>query len=174
MVCTGNICRSPMAAALLAAELRDRAVHATVHSAGTMAWRGPATDLAVVAMRERGIDLSAHRARPLTAALVEQADLVVGMTRDHIGRVQALVPDARDRTFLPAELGRLGRSVGARAADESVRTWAARVARTRPGDVPGRGGDEIADPLGEPLAVYRVTAARLHTDLVPVAELLAG
>jgi protein-tyrosine phosphatase len=190
VVCTGNICRSPMGEVLLAAHLEALGANARVRSAGTMAWGGHATDHAIVVMRERGLDLGAHLSRQLDAALVERADLVLGMTRDHVGRVTALVPDATDRAFLVGELVRLGAGVERRRADEPLRAWAARVARTRPQRVPpvrsapvrspgsrsavGRVEDEVPDPVGEPLDVYRATAARLDRDLRALAPLLAS
>jgi protein-tyrosine phosphatase len=70
-VCVGNICRSPMAAALLAHRFSVRGGGAaSVESAGVAALVGrPADSLAVDLLRERGIDLSAHRARQLTPEL---------------------------------------------------------------------------------------------------------
>ena len=175
VVCTGNICRSPMGEALLRAHLTDAGVDATVHSAGTLAWGGAATTTAVAAIRERGLTLDEHESRALTASMIEDADLVLAMTRDHVGRVVALVPPARDRTFLVGELARLGLAVGPRPSDETVRAWTARVSATRPHErVVGRGDDEVPDPIGEPLAVYRATAARLDRDLAVVARLISG
>ncbi len=175
VVCTGNICRSPMGEALIRAHLERSGVDAHVGSAGTLAWGGGATSNAVRAMREHDLDLELHESRGLTASMVESADLVLAMTRDHVGRVVALVPDARDRTFLVGELVRLGTAVGPRRADESVREWAVRVAATRPHErIVGLGGDEVPDPVGEPLEVYRATAARLDRELAAVADLVAG
>ena len=172
VVCTGNIARSPMGEALLRAHLTARGSSARVHSAGTLAWDGPATDAAVRAMAERGLDLSAHHSQPLTAALVGDADLILAMTRSHVWGVQAFDPDAAARTFLVPELARLGTRIGPRRADETVRAWAGRAAAERDGATPGRGAEEVADPYGEPLAVYEATAARLDTALSVIAELL--
>ena len=81
LVCTGNICRSPMAEAiarrLLASRGRD---DVTVASAGTAAQDGaPASEGAYLIALEHGLDLSAHRARQITTDLVADADLVLGM-----------------------------------------------------------------------------------------------
>jgi protein-tyrosine phosphatase len=183
VVCTGNICRSPMGEVLLRAHLGVHGVPARVRSAGTLAWGGGATDHAVAVMREHGLDLSGHESRQLDRALVESADLVLGMTRNHVGRVGGLVPDAADRTFLVGELVRLGGDVKRRGG-EPLRAWAGRVAGTRPRRAPsgpdaigavvvGRVEDVVPDPVGEPLAVYRATAARLDRDLRALASLLA-
>jgi protein-tyrosine phosphatase len=173
MVCTGNICRSPMAEVLLREHLVARGVDARVRSAGTLAWRGPATDEAVEVMDAHGLDLRAHRAQELTATLVAESDLIVGMTRNHVWGVTAHEPGADARAFVIGELVRLGPRVGPRAHGESARDWAAKVAAGR-GDGPiGRAGDDVADPYGEPLTFYEATAARLDRDLRVVAKLLA-
>jgi len=172
VVCTGNICRSPMAELLLRDHLASRGVDARVRSAGTLAWHGPATGDAIEVMDARGLDLRAHRSRELTPALTSEADLIVGMTRNHVWGVTAHEPGAETRAFVIGELVRLGPVVGARATGESVRAWAAKVAERR-GDGPiGRAGDDVADPYGEPRSFYEATAARLDRDLEVVAGLL--
>ncbi len=93
VVCSGNTCRSPLAEALLIARLRatpglDDIV---VSSAGTSAWDGaPASEGAYLVALERGLDLSGHRARMLTANLVGDADLILTMTDAHALRVADL------------------------------------------------------------------------------------
>ncbi len=83
-VCTGNTCRSPMAEALLRAKAAARGLPLTVHSAGISAFPGDtATDLAVEVLRERGIDLSGHRATPLTRYACDAADRIIVMTEGH-------------------------------------------------------------------------------------------
>jgi protein-tyrosine-phosphatase len=79
-VCTGNTCRSPFAEAVA-----RREGHVDAESAGLSAFAGdqPPED-AIVAARELGYDLSAHRARPLTEEMLERSDVVVGMTAEHV------------------------------------------------------------------------------------------
>ncbi len=90
-VCTGNTCRSPMAEVLLRAALAERGVDATVSSAGTGAWEGaPASEGAYLVALEYELDLSAHRARPLTPALIDEADLILTMSDGHRARVEEL------------------------------------------------------------------------------------
>lgn len=164
-----------MAAALLHDELARLGFAARVHSAGTLAWRGGASEGALTVMRERGIDLAGHASRRLDASLVEQADLVLGMTRAHVWAVGSHVADATGKAFLPAELARLGDRVGPRASGEAVSDWVARVAAQR-GDhrVPGHPQDEVPDPAGEPLEVYRAIVARLAGESARVARLIGG
>src|SRR5258706_14415043 len=98
VVCTGNICRSPMAEGFLKELLALRAdqdERIDVSSAGTAAWDGsPATTEAIAAAAGREADISEHRARRLAAHHVEQADLVLGMTTDHRDTAIQLVPTA--------------------------------------------------------------------------------
>lgn len=174
MVCSGNTCRSPMAMALLGHHLAERGVEARVHSAGTLGWGGPATANSVAVMAERGLDLSGHESRRIDAGLVVGADLVLGMTRDHVTGVLIHDPTAVDRTFVIGEVVRLGTQVGARRVGQAARHWTDAVAAGRPGGRrSGRVGDEIADPVGEPLDVYRRTADRLDELTSVLAALLA-
>jgi protein-tyrosine phosphatase len=181
VVCTGNIARSAMAEAMLRARLAGRALEVRVRSAGLGGGGAggggrpgsPPTPV-VDAMREYGLDLSAHASQPVTGALVADADLVLGMTREHVWGVLAHDPEATPRTFLMAELARLGPEVGPRRPAELPRAWVARVAARRPaGRAFGRADDAIADPLGEPTEVVRATAARLDAAAQTIAALLA-
>ena len=164
-----------MAEAILRAELARVGLDAHVHSAGTLAWLGGASDGAVAAMAERGIDLSEHRSRRLAPEMVREADLVLGMTRVHVWSSASHAPEAADRIFLPGELARLGAAEAPRRPDEALADWAARVARRRPEPrVPGHPQDEVPDPAGEPVEVYRATAERLAGELARVARLIGG
>jgi len=82
-VCTGNTCRSPMAE-VLAGWLTRSVKDWTFASAGLFANPGaPASEGAVQVMKEKGLDLSRHRARLLDGTLLEQVDWVIPMTRGH-------------------------------------------------------------------------------------------
>ena len=83
VVCVGNICRSPMAEALLRDALRGQE-EITVESAGLGALVGhPADDFAVELMGERGVDITPHRARQLHPDMVSAADLILVMETGH-------------------------------------------------------------------------------------------
>ncbi len=89
MLCTGNICRSPMAEGLLRQSLP---VH-ELFSAGICAQEGaPADPLAVELMWQLGVDISAHRARPLGSWMMREADLVLTMERAQQRFVQRRYP----------------------------------------------------------------------------------
>jgi protein-tyrosine phosphatase len=96
VVCEGNICRSPMAAALLAASLPG----VQVASAGLNALVGrPADDTAIALMLERGLDLRGHRAVQITRPMCIHSDMVLVMEREQRDRVQALYPEVCGRVF---------------------------------------------------------------------------
>src|SRR2546426_8225915 len=143
LVCTGNICRSPLAAALLTRAIEQRGREGlAVSSAGTGAWDGaPVSEGAYLVGLERGLDLSGHRARLLTRELVEGADLILTMARHHRARVDEL--GGEGRVFV------LGEYAG-REGDEA----------------------EVSDPFGGNLDVYRDTCAELEALVTAVVERL--
>lgn len=86
LVCTGNLCRSPMAEGLLRQRLADEGLadRHRVFSAGVWAVDGhPASENAVAVMAERGIDIGDHVAHTINAGDVAEADLILVMSRDH-------------------------------------------------------------------------------------------
>jgi RpiB/LacA/LacB family sugar-phosphate isomerase len=102
-ICTGNVCRSPMAEALFRREARGRGAF-RVLSAGLGAMDGqPPTAHSIEAMRKLGVDISEQRSRMLTADLVRQADYIFGMTHNHVDTVALLYPAAAEKTFLLRE-----------------------------------------------------------------------
>ncbi len=95
-VCTGNICRSPMAEGIL----RKVLIGAPVSSAGTHALEGnPASEFAVIAAREKGIDISGHRARMLTSGAVRTSDIILCMEPYHAEQVLELDTSAYRKVF---------------------------------------------------------------------------
>ncbi len=102
-VCTGNVCRSPMAEGLFRHAVKGRGDFCVL-SAGVGAIDGqPPSAYAVQALRELGIDISQQRSRMLTAELVNQADYIFGMTHGHVDAVNLLYPQAVEKTFLLRE-----------------------------------------------------------------------
>src|SRR2546426_7056020 len=99
-VCTGNVCRSPMAEGLFRQAVKGRGDFCVL-SAGVGAIDGqPPSAYAVQALRELGIDISPQRSRMLTAELVNQADYIFGMTHGHVDAINLLYPQAIEKTFL--------------------------------------------------------------------------
>ena len=108
-VCTGNTCRSAMAEAMLReAALAAGITNVEVSSAGVGAWEGAAaSEGAYLVLLEQGLDLSNHRARMLTKELVDGANVILTMSRSHLGRVREL--GAGGRAHLLGEyVGRTG------------------------------------------------------------------
>jgi len=102
-ICTGNVCRSPMAEGIFRHAIQGRGDFRVI-SAGLGAMEGqPPSPYAVQAVRELGIDISGQRSRMLTPDLVQQADYILGMTHSHIDTVMLLYPQAAEKTFLLRE-----------------------------------------------------------------------
>ena len=102
-LCTGNVCRSPMAEGFFRHAVRGRGEF-RILSAGLGALDGqPPSPYSVQAMKEIGMDISGQRSRALTADLVRSADLILGMTHGHVDTVQLLYPQAAEKTFLLRE-----------------------------------------------------------------------
>lgn len=91
-VCTGNTCRSPLAEIIAQRALSDRGWnHVRVESAGTSAsWDMPASEGSVRAAARIGLELEGHRSQPLTPELIEGADMILGMTENHVLTVEAM------------------------------------------------------------------------------------
>src|ERR687895_277734 len=144
VVCTGNICRSPMAAGFLRAAFAGRLGEAApvVTSAGIAGWDGSAAmDEAIRSAQERGADIHAHLARKLRGEMLEDADLIVCMAAEHRKAIVGAMPDLDAKTFTIKELVRCGpRGVPAKGGSEGLpRRGGPPGTRPRPGPPrPGR------------------------------------
>jgi protein-tyrosine-phosphatase len=132
MVCTGNLCRSPMAEGLLQRKLA-REGHATTFqaaSAGVWASDGsPPSAHAAQALNELGVDISRHASRNLTEEIVAAAALILTMTHGHAEAIRLEFPSHAHKVYLLSEMSGVPYDVG--------------------------------DPIGQPLAEYRATAAEI-------------
>jgi glycine hydroxymethyltransferase len=98
-VCTGNICRSPMALGLFRRLLGNRK-DIEADAAGVHAVRGqPPSVHAIDVCRKRGVDISSFRSQPLTATLVERATHIFAMTGAHLETIHLLFPQRAEKTF---------------------------------------------------------------------------
>lgn len=171
LVCTGNVCRSPMAEGLLRVALERRLGDAApaVGSAGVIGRDGgAAVPEAVEAAADRGVDISSHVVRRLGREHVEPAALVLGMAVEHREDVVRTSPSAASRTFTLKEFVRLLEAQPASRTGEEGDPGgrlAARVAeadRLRCSGFRGNPSDEdVIDPLGLSLETYRAIAWEL-------------
>lgn len=170
-VCTGNLCRSPMAEGLLRHELSKRGCgDIEVASVGTWASPGQsATFEAIRALEERGIDLSTHRARPLVRSEVEDADVIVAMTSVHMREILEVAPEARAKLVLLKEITEIDR--GWSYVSSPSERLAALLVASRPN--PRRSLD-VDDPMGLPLSAYQRCIRDLDDGIAALAEVLCG
>ena len=125
-VCTGNLCRSPMAMGLLRKRLAEEGLDGRHHveSAGVWAVDGrPASEHAVTVMQERGVDIRDHIAHTISAGDMAEADLILVMSRDHAQMLRNTWPQYNWKVF------RLSEMVGKR--------------------------QDVRDPYGGPIEEYR-------------------
>lgn len=175
-VCEGNVCRSPMAAALLERALVEARLPLRVESAGTRALVGSTVDASTAALAVQGqLDLDQHRARQLDKATAASATLLLAATRRIRSAAVAIHPPAVQYAFTIRQLGRI-----VSGTDEELVPDAApehRVAALRAYLIRNRGLrlvekpelDDVVDPYGRSAEVH---AAALM-QMVPAIDLLA-
>ena len=145
-VCTANICRSPMAAALLQHALAAQPEplrSLAVTSAGVAARAGDrVSENSVTALKKVGLDIAGHVSRPLTQQLLDEALMVLCMTETHRAMIQLQADPPPKNLFLFREF------------------------------MPQRGDKEIGDPYGGPLRVYESTRDELVEALPTLVEFI--
>lgn len=107
-VCTGNICRSPMAEQMLIQRAAKVKLPISVSSAGVMAMNGdPMTPQSADAMIVRGYTPTKHVAQDLTSKILDEADLVLTATLEHRSELARMSPKASKHSFTIDEFARL-------------------------------------------------------------------
>jgi len=135
-VCTGNMCRSPMAEYLLRHHFESHSSWEFC-SAGVFAADGsPASSLAIEVMREKGIDLTPHLSRKLTKDIIDSSTLIVVMTSSQVKEISVRFPEAQDKVFMLTSF-----------------------------NSDSEGGD-ILDPIGLSIDVYRQTRDKIEKALL--------
>lgn len=165
-VCTGNVCRSPLIAAVLRKHLAPCGADVAVTSAGLRALEGAPADPPVAAEAARlGVDVADHRGRAFAAAEAAAADLVIVATRRQRSVAVELAPSILRRTFtlleLDAVLAHLDADEVGVAADASVGERLATVVRAASRDrgLAVRGVSiDLPDPFGGSPTLHRGVA----------------
>lgn len=170
MVCTGNLCRSPMAEVLLRHAVRERGCDIDVLSVGTWAHFGhPAMPEAVAVMAERGIELGDHLSRPVELAELREAHIVVAMTSVHRNELLQLAPEIEPKLVLLKELIEMGIEGDLPASAE------ARIERLLGAPRPQwRRALDLDDPIGKPIGSYQKTAAEIQLAVEVLVDALCG
>lgn len=180
VVCTGNICRSPIAEGLF----RDRGTALAgedleVRSAGTWAGRrNPAMPEAVRAAAELGSDVAGHRSQRVTPTLAGAADLVITMTEEQRDEVIREAPGAARHTFTLKELAALLGQMPAAAWPPDTDATRHRIEdahRLRVGPAaPAIADTDVTDPIGMGMEVYRAVAWDIERHIDAVLPALLG
>lgn len=162
-----------MAEGLLRDRLSRLGAGVEVRSAGLAFDDRPATPEAVDASARRGVDISAHRSRIITAEMVESSDLVLGLERMHVREAILLAHSAAPRCFSLKELARRSAGAGPRAPAETLRDWAGRVSAGRSNlELLGASAeDDVADPYLQPPDVYERCVAEIAVTLERIVAL---
>lgn len=164
VVCTANVCRSPMVAAMLGARLAGHRF--TVESAGVRAPEGRAMDSDSAAqLSNRGVPVPTSAARQLTPEMVASADLVLTATRAHRADVLDLNPRSLRRTFTVLEFAALVDLVAADDFDGLLR--GAVAARSQ-----GPQSADLRDPIGHPPEVHAEVADLADAAVATIAARL--
>jgi len=105
-VCTGNICRSPLAEVIARAYAEERGRDVEVVSASVLGLDGqPAHKHSIKVAQEIGLDLRVHAAQPVTEELVDWADYILGMEIQHAAQLRGRFPQADEKILLLGTFG---------------------------------------------------------------------
>jgi len=168
-VCTGNVCRSPMAELFFAACAAPGSVEVSSAGLGALVGQPIDTSTAVV-LADVGLDPTQHRARQFTAELALEADLVLTAEGSHRDDVITAVPTAHRRVFTMKEFARLLPYAGSGDPRDVIR--GAADARGRVGPVPPA-EDDVADGYGLDVRTVRGIAREIARAVKDAADVLA-
>ena len=141
-VCTGNVCRSPMAEGLFRKMIAARP-DLKVSSAGVSTYPGQSpSPHAVEVLAQVGIDISATRSKPLTERLVQEATWIIAMTRSHLDSIFYQYPEAAEKTYLLREFE------------------------------PGAASFDVADPIGLGIDAYEEARDTIKNSLPALLEFI--
>jgi protein-tyrosine phosphatase len=187
-VCTGNICRSPMAEQILEQRAAKNKLPIEVLSAGVMAMTGdPMTPQSADAMTKRGFTPTKHVSQDLTPKLLEEADLVLTATLDHRSAIARMLPKASKYSFTIDEFARLTSFL--KADPEFQEEFKKKPKETRDqylkramheavllrGMVPTNlDPKDVVDPYGESVEVYNQVAEHIDVMLEIIVDWMSA
>ena len=163
VMCMANICRSPIAEALLDEGFAEIGIDAEFSSAGFLEGGRPIDNRSVTALAERNIDATTHASTQVSSELVDAADLVVVMEADHLRRLVSDDPARFPRIFTLRGLAGRVSEVGVRRPAESMPDWLTRLNTTRtPRDYLGTTeAFDVSDPYRFGAEGYGVIAGEI-------------
>ncbi len=156
-VCTAGRCRSPIAAALFEKHLEQAKPLVSVRSVGVKYTGEPTPSIGISLLAELGVELASNRSVKLTKELVDDADLILGMTRDHVRDIAQLSADAWPKTFTLKEFARRVEEAPARRRHQRLEDWLDVIGADRePYDLFSTDSDDdLMDPFGQRAKVWR-------------------
>jgi protein-tyrosine-phosphatase len=159
-----------MAEGVLRHRVRQLGCDIEVSSVGTWAYAGTqATDEAVQVLRARGIDLSAHRSRPVDPEELADADVILAMTSVHRRELLEIAPDIDRKLILMKELVELALDGDLPPSSET------RLERLLGAERPEwRRALDLDDPIGKPIGAYENTVAHIEMGLEVLVAALCG
>lgn len=143
-----------------------------VASSGTWAEAGyGAAESAVDALRQRGIDLSAHRTRALDPDEANEADLIVAMTSVHVREILEVAPEAKGKLVMLKEIPEIRMAAGASTPGSSKDRLQSLLDGARPD--PRRSLD-VDDPIGLPTGAYDRCVSDLRLGIDALVAVICG
>lgn len=170
-VCTGNVCRSPMAEGFLRDQAIRRGLDIDTRSTGTHAWTGRAATIdGRRIMTDLGVPIDEHRTLELEADLMDWADLVICMATEHLREVRRAYPQSADKTFTLKGFLEILPSLP--RCDDTEAWLNAAASQRHVADAVA--SPDVDDPFGERQTAYRRVATEIQELIERFAEGLAA